>query len=159
METELEKLRTQKSVIMQEMAELQQQQRQTAKRMETIKQKLGDSEKIQKKMVSFLAKVVQNPELIESVMEMKEQRLLDCSSPRARRKIVKQKTQEQAKSSEMRSSLAFQTENVSSNELEFGHFVDFSEELPFFAGGVLDTWDLSNMQGVGISEMENWQYG
>lgn len=95
--TEVEKLRKEKSLLMQEVVELQQQHRGTADRVEVVKQRLQASEQRQKQMVSFLAKIFQNPAFVERLRQMKAQRELESS--RMRRKFVKQKQQEGGSSS------------------------------------------------------------
>ncbi|GAB4833478.1 Heat Stress Transcription Factor, variant 2 [Ancistrocladus abbreviatus] len=91
-ETEIEKLRKEKAEMMQEVLELQQQHRGTAECMEIVKQRLQVSDKKQKQMVSFLAKVFLNPSFIQRLRQMKEQ--TELGSPRTRRRFVKQRQQE-----------------------------------------------------------------
>jgi len=90
--SEIEKLRREKSALMQELVELQQQQRGTAECVERVKHKLQASEQRQKQMISFLAKVLQNPEFVGRLKQMKEQR--ELGSPRTKRKFLKHKHQE-----------------------------------------------------------------
>nr|WLR90802.1 HSFA3 [Selenicereus monacanthus] len=90
--SEIEKLRREKSALMQELVELQQQQGGTAECVERVKHKLQASEQRQKQMISFLAKVLQNPEFVGRLKQMKEQR--ELGSPRTKRKFLKQKQQE-----------------------------------------------------------------
>ncbi|XP_049359301.1 heat stress transcription factor A-3 [Solanum verrucosum] len=84
---EIEKLRNEKSLMMQEVVELQQQQRGTVQQMESVNEKLQAAEQRQKQMVSFLAKVLQNPAFLARVRQMKEQGEITC--PRTMRKFVK----------------------------------------------------------------------
>ncbi|KNA06841.1 hypothetical protein SOVF_177340 [Spinacia oleracea] len=86
--SEIEKLRKEKSALLQEVVELQEQQRGTAERVKSVKDKIQASEQRQKQMVSFLAKVIQNPVFVK---EMKEQTTLVSQSPR---KFLKQTQQE-----------------------------------------------------------------
>ncbi|KAL8152908.1 hypothetical protein V2J09_010668 [Rumex salicifolius] len=136
MDTEVGKLKLEKTMMMQEMAELQQQNRETAERVKSIKGRLQASEQRQKQMVSFVAKTVQNPDFIEHLVEMKEQRFLGCTL----------KTQEQGGEQiefkpELPDSL-HQNVNVSSDApipvriggsgvstIQHGYLVDFPEEL------------------------------
>ncbi|CAO2824086.1 unnamed protein product [Amaranthus hypochondriacus] len=90
--SEIEKLKKEKSELMQEVIELQQQQRGTAQRVERVKDRLWASEQRQKQMVSFLAKVIQNPVFVDRLKEMKEQKTL--VSPRTKKKFLKQKQHE-----------------------------------------------------------------
>lgn len=96
--TEIQKLREEKSALMQEVVELQKQQRGTAERMKTVKDRIEASEQRQKQMVSFLAKVVQNPEFPQRLKKMKEKQRTTLDSPRTRRKFLKQKQQESCSS-------------------------------------------------------------
>ncbi|KAL8168135.1 hypothetical protein V2J09_009634 [Rumex salicifolius] len=182
LETELEKLRNDKSVLMQELMELQMQHRGTAERVETVKQRLLASEQKQKQMVSFLAKTFQNPEFVHRLRQMKEQRLLE--SPRNRRKFVTQKPnasmdEQQGTSTDVLSSfpqeiMPFETENLpfykgkdlASSELEY--FVDFPETERFdFSTGVasstVDLWSIDqnyvcDLGAIGGSEMDKWTF-
>lgn len=90
--SEIEKLKTEKSALMHEVVELQQEQRGTAQRVEKVKDRLHASEQRQKKMVSFLAQVIQNPVFVDRVKEMNEQNTL--ISPRTKRRFLKQKPQQ-----------------------------------------------------------------
>ncbi|OIT01472.1 heat stress transcription factor a-3 [Nicotiana attenuata] len=84
---EIEKLRKEKSSMMQDVVELQQQQRGTVQQMEAVNEKLQAAELRQKQMVSFLAKVFQNPAFLARLRQMKEQEKI--TSPRTMRKFVK----------------------------------------------------------------------
>ncbi|KAK4730811.1 hypothetical protein R3W88_023799 [Solanum pinnatisectum] len=84
---EIEKLRNEKSLMMQEVVELQQQQCGTVQQMESVNEKLQAAEQRQKQMVSFLAKVLQNPTFLARVRQMKEQG--EITGPRTMRKFVK----------------------------------------------------------------------
>ncbi|KAK4348408.1 hypothetical protein RND71_031163 [Anisodus tanguticus] len=84
---EIEKLRKEKSLMMQEVVELQQQQRETIQQMEAVNEKFQAAEQRQKQMVSFLAKVFQNPTFLTRLQQMKEQGKI--TSPRTMRKFVK----------------------------------------------------------------------
>lgn len=92
LEGEIVKLRKERSLMMQEVVELQQQQRGTIQQMESVGEKLQAAEHRQKQMVSFLAKVFQNPGFLGRLRETKEQRQI--TSPRAMRKFVKHHQQE-----------------------------------------------------------------
>uniref|UniRef100_A0A803N6R1 HSF-type DNA-binding domain-containing protein n=1 Tax=Chenopodium quinoa TaxID=63459 RepID=A0A803N6R1_CHEQI len=90
--SEIEKLKKEKSALMQEVVELQEQQRGTAEHVERVKDKIQASEQRQKQMVSFLAKVLQNPVFVDRLKQMKEQRSI--VSPKTRRNFLKQAHQE-----------------------------------------------------------------
>lgn len=87
-EVEIEKLRKERSMLMQEVVDLQQQQRTTVHHAGEVNQRLQSAEQRQKQMVSFLAKLFQNPAFLARLKLEKEQREID--SPRVRRKFVKQ---------------------------------------------------------------------
>ncbi|KAJ8537681.1 hypothetical protein K7X08_014221 [Anisodus acutangulus] len=84
---EIEKLRKEKSLMLQEVVELQQQQHETVQQMEAVNEKFQVAEQRQKQMVSFLAKVFQNPTFLTRLQQMKEQGKI--TSPRTMRKFVK----------------------------------------------------------------------
>ncbi|XP_048503807.1 heat stress transcription factor A-2e isoform X3 [Beta vulgaris subsp. vulgaris] len=90
--SEIEKLKQEKSALMQQVVELQKQQRGTAQGVERVKDKIQASEQRQKQMISFLAKILQNAVFVDRVNQMKEQRTL--VSPRTKKKFLKQKQQE-----------------------------------------------------------------
>lgn len=73
---------------MQEMVDLQKQQRATARQAGNVNQRLQSAEQRQKQMVSFLAKLFQNPDFLARLKQKKEQKGIE--SPRVRRKFVKQ---------------------------------------------------------------------
>ncbi|XP_052874591.1 heat stress transcription factor A-3 [Gossypium arboreum] len=86
-EGEIERLRKEKSMLMQEVVELQQEQQGTARHVEVVNQRLQSAEQRQKQMVSFLAKLFQNPAFLARLRQKKEQG--EISSSRMRRKFVK----------------------------------------------------------------------
>ncbi|XP_059463612.1 heat stress transcription factor A-3 isoform X1 [Corylus avellana] len=96
LEGEIERLRKDKSMMMQEVAELQQQQWGTFHHMESVNQKLQSAEQRQNQMVSFVAKLLQNPAFLARLQQKKEQR--EIGSPRVKRKFVKQHQHEMGKS-------------------------------------------------------------
>ncbi|XVF55651.1 hypothetical protein PTKIN_Ptkin06aG0053500 [Pterospermum kingtungense] len=84
---EIESLRKEKSMLMQEVVELQQQDQVTARHVEVVNQRLQSAEQRQKQMVSFLAKLFQNPAFIAHLRQRKEHG--EIGSPRMRRKFLK----------------------------------------------------------------------
>ncbi|XP_047954938.1 heat stress transcription factor A-3-like isoform X3 [Salvia hispanica] len=84
---EMERLRKERHSMMQEVVELQHQQRGTVKHMEMVNEKLQTAEKRQKQMVSFLGKIFQNPAFLTRFQQMRQQKSL--TSPRTTRKFVK----------------------------------------------------------------------
>lgn len=95
-EGEINRLRKEKSLMMQEVVELHQQQRGTFHHMESVNQRLQSAEQRQKQMVSFLAKLLQNPAFVARLKQKKEQRAL--GPPRVKRKFIKQDEHEMGKS-------------------------------------------------------------
>ncbi|KAL2933571.1 Heat stress transcription factor A-3 [Bienertia sinuspersici] len=117
--SEIEKLRNEKSALMQEVIDLQQQQRGTVERVERVKDRLQASEQRQKQMVSFLAKVLQNPVFIDRLKQMKEQNKL--VSARTKKKFLKQKQQEAGSSGGI---------GRYSQRPEFEEFGELAPEIP-----------------------------
>ncbi|KAB2631614.1 heat stress transcription factor A-3-like [Pyrus ussuriensis x Pyrus communis] len=95
-EGEIEMLRKERSVLMQELVELQQQHRGTVDHMKVVNQRLQSAEKRQKQMFSFLAKMLQNPAFVArlQIKTGKE----DIGPSRVRRKFVKHQQHELGKS-------------------------------------------------------------
>ncbi|MED6162075.1 hypothetical protein PIB30_118804 [Stylosanthes scabra] len=87
LEVEIELLRKERSILMQEVVDLQQQQRRTVHHAGEVNQRLESAEQRQKQMVSFLAKLFQNPTFLARLRDKKEQR--EIESPRARRKFIR----------------------------------------------------------------------
>ncbi|XP_052171986.1 heat stress transcription factor A-3-like [Diospyros lotus] len=92
LKVELERLRKEKSLMIEEVVELQQQHRGTVQHVEAVNEKLQAAEQRQKQMVSFLAKLFQNPEFISRLQRKKEQRAIDSS--RIMRKFIKHQQHE-----------------------------------------------------------------
>ncbi|XP_027349202.1 heat stress transcription factor A-1b-like [Abrus precatorius] len=88
LEFEIEGLRKERRVLMQEVVELQQQQLTMLQRARQVNQRLQSAEQIQKQTVSFLAKLFENPSFSTHLKHEKEQR--DMGSHRVKRKFVKQ---------------------------------------------------------------------
>ncbi|XVE76029.1 hypothetical protein DITRI_Ditri12bG0140200 [Diplodiscus trichospermus] len=86
LEGEIERLRKEKSMLMQEVVELQQQHRSTACYVEVVNQRLQSAEQRQKLMASFLAKLFQNPAFLARLGQKEQGEL---GSPRPRRKFVR----------------------------------------------------------------------
>ncbi|KAI3447500.1 hypothetical protein Pfo_004165 [Paulownia fortunei] len=92
LEGEIDCLRKQRSLMMQEVVELQQQQRGTVQHMEIVNEKLQTAEKRQKQMVSFLGKIFQNPAILARLQQTREQKSI--TSPRTMRKFMKHQVHE-----------------------------------------------------------------
>lgn len=87
-EGELEKLRKDKSLLMQEVMQLRHEHHVTAQLVDTMNQQLLAAEQKQKQMVLFFAKVFQNPVFLDHLQSQKEQR--EGTSSRVKRKFLKQ---------------------------------------------------------------------
>ncbi|KAL3536154.1 hypothetical protein ACH5RR_004615 [Cinchona calisaya] len=81
--------------MMQEVFELQQQQRGTIQHVEVVNEKLQAAEDRQKQMVSFMAKLFQNPEFLARLQQIKQQKAI--TSPRTMRKFLKHEQHEPGK--------------------------------------------------------------
>ncbi|XP_050380404.1 heat stress transcription factor A-3 [Argentina anserina] len=97
-EDDIESLRNQRSLLMQEVVDLQQQQRGTVHQMKTVNERLLSAEQRQKQMVSFLARLLQNPAFLARLQQQKEQKeqkeQKGISSPTMQRKFVKARERE-----------------------------------------------------------------
>ncbi|XP_062117515.1 heat stress transcription factor A-3 isoform X2 [Humulus lupulus] len=92
LEGEIEKLRNEKSALMQEVVELQQQQRGTVRFMEAVNKRIQSAEQKQKQMVSFFSKMLQNPSFISRLKQKEQQKGIGPS--RMQRKFMTQKQHE-----------------------------------------------------------------
>ncbi|QCD98017.1 heat shock transcription factor 4 [Vigna unguiculata] len=90
LEFEIERLGRERSVLMQEVVELRQQQRTTLHRARQVNQRLQSAELIHKQMFSFLARLLENPAFLTCLQHEKEQRDEEVESPKVRRSFVKQ---------------------------------------------------------------------
>ncbi|KAF7148132.1 hypothetical protein RHSIM_Rhsim03G0081300 [Rhododendron simsii] len=122
-EGELERLRRERSLMMQEVIELQQQQRGTVQHVEAVNDKLQAAEQRQKQMVSFLAKLFQNPEFLGRLPRKKD--ITALTSPRTMRKFLKHQQNEPLK---LKSSMEAQFENYRPDLT----LVPSSKEIPDF---------------------------
>ncbi|KAK3003326.1 hypothetical protein RJ639_020155 [Escallonia herrerae] len=95
LEYELETLRKERSLIQQEVVQLQQQQCGTAQHMKAVNDKLEAAEHRQKQMVSFLAKAFQKPELFGRLQQKEQQHI---ASPKTVRKFLKHQQHQPGKS-------------------------------------------------------------
>ncbi|KAI5319152.1 hypothetical protein L3X38_038860 [Prunus dulcis] len=96
LEGDIETLRKERSMLMQEVDDLQQQQRGTVHHMKVVNERLQYAEQRQKQMVSFLSKLLQNPAFLARLQQKTGQKGID--SPRMKRKFVKQHQHELGKS-------------------------------------------------------------
>ncbi|KAJ0687345.1 putative transcription factor HSF-type-DNA-binding family [Helianthus annuus] len=87
-EAEIERLHKEKAEMMQQIIELKTGNRETHQHMELVNEKLEAAEHKQKQMVSFLAKVFQNPTFVSSIRGNTDEPR-QISAPRTARKFVK----------------------------------------------------------------------
>lgn len=92
--TEVERLRRERSALMQEVVELQHQQRGTARLVDGVNRRLRSAEQKQKQMVSFFSKMVQKPDFVAKLKQKAERKDI-ASSQRPRRKFVTHQLQHQ----------------------------------------------------------------
>ncbi|KAI3916623.1 hypothetical protein MKW98_026365 [Papaver atlanticum] len=87
---EVQQLRNDRNFLMQELSNLHREHRGRAEQVEVMKQRMTVAEQRQKQMLSFLAKVLQNPVFLSRLQLMKKQR--EITSPRMKRKFIKQQS-------------------------------------------------------------------
>uniref|UniRef100_A0A0D9VGK0 HSF-type DNA-binding domain-containing protein n=1 Tax=Leersia perrieri TaxID=77586 RepID=A0A0D9VGK0_9ORYZ len=87
LDPELNTLRREKSALLQEVSRLKQEHLQTIEHMSTLNQRLESAEDRQKQMVSFLAKLLQNPTFLRQLKLHRQQKEID--STRVKRKFLK----------------------------------------------------------------------
>uniref|UniRef100_A0A0D9YT21 HSF-type DNA-binding domain-containing protein n=1 Tax=Oryza glumipatula TaxID=40148 RepID=A0A0D9YT21_9ORYZ len=87
LDPELNTLRREKNALLQEVTRLKQEHLQTIEQMSTLNQRLESAEDRQKQMVSFLAKLLQNPTFLRQLKVHRQQKEID--STRVKRKFLK----------------------------------------------------------------------
>ncbi|XP_019089984.1 PREDICTED: heat stress transcription factor A-3 [Camelina sativa] len=87
---EIEKLRKERRALMEEMVELQQQSRGTARHVDSVNQRLKAAEQRQKQLLSFLANLFQNPGFLERLKNLKRREKGTLGLEKATRKFIKQ---------------------------------------------------------------------
>ncbi|KAK9068429.1 hypothetical protein SSX86_012543 [Deinandra increscens subsp. villosa] len=179
MEAEIERLHKEKTEIMQQITELKNENLETHRYIESVNEKLVAAEHKQKQMVSFLAKVIENPTFVSSIRERNEH-MIRTSSPRTTRRFVKHQTREQNRFSVGGSSrnLEFGTEQREDRDSKGKNVLEAAPEyfLEPVSGGIDDItsvkqehiWsDLGNFElpelpdiGAGGGELtELWNLG
>ncbi|XP_021644844.2 heat stress transcription factor A-3 [Hevea brasiliensis] len=96
LEREIERLSEERSMMMQEVVELHQEQHGAVHHMEAVRQRLQGAEQRQKQMISFLVKLFQNPAFLARLRQNKKQG--DIGSSRMKRKFVEQQHHEPGQS-------------------------------------------------------------
>lgn len=87
LDPELHALRREKDALLEEVARLKQEHRQTIEHMSTLNHRLESAEDRQRQMVSFLAKLLQNPSFVRQLKLHREKKEID--STRVKRKFLK----------------------------------------------------------------------
>lgn len=87
LDPDLHALRREKNALIEEVARLKQEHRQTIEHMSTLNDRLESAEDRQKQMVSFLAKLLQNPSFVRKLKLHREQK--EIGSNRVKRKFLK----------------------------------------------------------------------
>lgn len=87
MDPELHILKREKNALLQEVARLKQEHRQTIAHMSTLNQRLESAEDRQKQVVSFLAKLLRNPAFLRQLTMLREHKEIESS--RVKRKFLK----------------------------------------------------------------------
>ncbi|XP_073002969.1 uncharacterized protein [Typha latifolia] len=88
LEGQVRTLKGEKSIMIQEVSRLQQENLKTLQQMNALNQRMQSVEQRQKQMVSFFAKVVQNPMFFAQIKQQKQRR--EIASMRVKRKFLKQ---------------------------------------------------------------------
>ncbi|ONK56911.1 uncharacterized protein A4U43_C10F14550 [Asparagus officinalis] len=96
-ESEVQKLKREKELLMQEVVQLRQEHLMTVQKMDSLNQRMQSTEVRQRQMVSFLAKLLQSPVFLGHLKQLKKQR--EIGSVRVRRRFLKQQQRQQPPSS------------------------------------------------------------
>ncbi|KAJ0973458.1 hypothetical protein J5N97_021417 [Dioscorea zingiberensis] len=150
LDTELQKLRGEKKLLLQEVACLKQEHLTTVQQMDSLNKRLQSAEMRQKQMVTFLAKVFQNPEFLGQIRKQKAHR--EILSARAKRKFLKQHSSksDSDKSLEQIVNYGRCAANVSLSSSQLGFQSDLSKKLQDdFLEGMVDKLGLEpSTQGL-----------
>ncbi|KAL2506803.1 Heat stress transcription factor A-6b [Abeliophyllum distichum] len=89
LDAEIDRLRRDKQILTVELVKLRQQQQNTNEYLKTMEQKLKGTEMKQQQMMSFLAKVIQNPNFLQHIVQQKDRRkeLEEAISKKRRKRI------------------------------------------------------------------------
>ncbi|XP_027115724.1 heat stress transcription factor A-6b-like [Coffea arabica] len=74
LDVEVDRLRRDKQVLMLELVRLRQQQQNTKAYLKTMEQRLRGTENKQQQMMTFLARAIQNPRILEQLVQQKDKR-------------------------------------------------------------------------------------
>lgn len=87
-DSEVERLRRDKKVLLMELVKLRQQQQNTKAHLQAMELRLQGTEKKQQKMMSFLAKAMQNPEFIQKLVQHGKGKVLEEAIMKKRRRPI-----------------------------------------------------------------------
>lgn len=90
LEGEIERLKSDKNVLMLELVRLRQQQQNTERELQSMGQRLIATENRQQHMMSFLAKAMQNPSFLAQLMQQSESNKRLAATVRKKRRLPKQ---------------------------------------------------------------------
>lgn len=133
---ELHTLTREKSALLQEVARLKQEHRQTIEHMSTLNQRLESAEDRQKQMVSFLAKLLQNPTFLRQLQLHRQQKEID--STRVKRKFLKH----------------VQHGHTDSGESSSHHTGESGLELPAYSLMPPDAHDIEDLHNFLLEDMD-----
>ena len=90
LEEEVERLKRDKNVLMQELVRLRQQQQTTDHQLQTVGQRVQDMEQRQQQMMSFLAKAVQSPGFLAQLVQQQNDSKRRITGVNKKRRLPKQ---------------------------------------------------------------------
>ncbi|KAG9451836.1 hypothetical protein H6P81_004740 [Aristolochia fimbriata] len=91
METEVERLRRDKSILVSELVKLRQQQQNTRAHLQVMEERLQGTEQKQQQMMTFLARAMQNPTFLQQLVQQREKRReLEEAITKKRRRPIQQ---------------------------------------------------------------------
>lgn len=143
---EIEKLRKERRALMEEMVELQQQNRGTARHVDTVNRRLKAAEQRQKQMLSFLAKLFQNPDFLDRLKNLKggRERGGALGFEKARKKFIKhQQPQDSPTGGEIMKYEADDWERLLLSEEE-------TENIPLSSGGMTSSIGVTDPKGKNL---------
>lgn len=88
MDGEVKRLRRDKQILMMELVRLRQQQQNTRAHLQAMEMRLQGTEKKQQKMMSFLAKAMQNPDFVQKLVHHGKRKDLEEGIMNKRRRMI-----------------------------------------------------------------------
>ncbi|XAR57284.1 hypothetical protein NMG60_11025364 [Bertholletia excelsa] len=91
LDTEIDRLRRDKQVLMEELMKLRHQQQSTKAYLKAVEERLSETEMKQKQMMNFLARAMQNPSFVQQLIQHKDMRKeIEEAIQRKRRRPIEQ---------------------------------------------------------------------